>query len=103
MAEITREEARKNIRDTLRAFSRKVDLARNSYDRIPLPGEIYRGRLRRPEIQLRDSGRGSGKGAVVHRRGVIRGASPACGNLRTAEQKILAGCQGYAGRSKCDS
>lgn len=39
MAEITREEARKNIRDTLRAFSRKVDSARNSYDRIPLPGK----------------------------------------------------------------
>lgn len=39
MAEITREEARKNIRDTLRAFSRKVESARNSYDRIPLPGK----------------------------------------------------------------
>lgn len=39
MAEVTREEARKTIRDTLRAFSRKVESARNSYDRIPLPGK----------------------------------------------------------------
>ncbi len=39
MAEMTREEARKTIRDTLRAFSRKVEEARSSYDRIPLSGK----------------------------------------------------------------
>ena len=39
MAEITREEARKTIRDTLRAFTRKVESARSSYDKIPLTGK----------------------------------------------------------------
>ena len=39
MAEITREEARKTIRDTLRAFTRKVESARRSYDKIPLTGK----------------------------------------------------------------
>ena len=39
MAEITREEARKTIKDTLRAFTRKVESARNSYDKIPLTGK----------------------------------------------------------------
>ena len=39
MAEVTREEARKTIRDALRAFSRKVESARNSYDKISLTGK----------------------------------------------------------------
>lgn len=39
MAEITREEARKSIRDTLGAFTRKVESARSSYDKIPLTGK----------------------------------------------------------------
>ena len=39
MAEITREEARKTIRNTLRAFTRKVESARSSYDKIPLTGK----------------------------------------------------------------